>query len=208
MHSSQGGQNIVSKNDVCVSSPVRPIHSSTSSPAISIHEVGHTGVTKTERSGINRLRSEMKQVRRALGARKEVVFLSGLKSESDRNPRHAGYSLLCKGRAIPSVLESEHTLCPDIPEPLTCTHHMLILNVKVLCEHSGKYPSPCLPVARELVIQMDHSHLKSRVAQKVTESSLHQMCPSGETETPLFSTIHRCLFCAHLYLVHSKFLLN
>ncbi|XP_038305489.1 phosphorylase b kinase regulatory subunit alpha, liver isoform isoform X6 [Canis lupus familiaris] len=40
---------------------VRPIHSSTSSPAISIHEVGHTGVTKTERSGINRLRSEMKQ---------------------------------------------------------------------------------------------------------------------------------------------------
>eukprot|EP00071_Canis_lupus_P037738 XP_022271295.1 phosphorylase b kinase regulatory subunit alpha, liver isoform isoform X6 [Canis lupus familiaris] len=41
---------------------VRPIHSSTSSPAISIHEVGHTGVTKTERSGINRLRSEMKQL--------------------------------------------------------------------------------------------------------------------------------------------------
>ncbi|MBZ3882589.1 Phosphorylase b kinase regulatory subunit alpha, liver isoform, partial [Sciurus carolinensis] len=40
---------------------VRPIHSSTSSPAISIHEVGHTGVTKTERSGITRLRSEMKQ---------------------------------------------------------------------------------------------------------------------------------------------------
>ncbi|EPY77134.1 phosphorylase kinase, alpha 2 (liver) isoform 2 [Camelus ferus] len=41
--------------------PMRPIHSSTSSPAISIHEVGHTGVTKTERSGISRLRSEMKQ---------------------------------------------------------------------------------------------------------------------------------------------------
>uniref|UniRef100_A0A3Q1M104 Phosphorylase b kinase regulatory subunit n=1 Tax=Bos taurus TaxID=9913 RepID=A0A3Q1M104_BOVIN len=40
---------------------VRPIHSSTPSPAVSIHEVGHTGVTKTERSGINRLRSEMKQ---------------------------------------------------------------------------------------------------------------------------------------------------
>uniref|UniRef100_F1M1C9 Phosphorylase b kinase regulatory subunit n=1 Tax=Rattus norvegicus TaxID=10116 RepID=F1M1C9_RAT len=40
---------------------VRPIHSSMSSPAISIHEVGHTGVTKTERSGISRLRSEMKQ---------------------------------------------------------------------------------------------------------------------------------------------------
>ncbi|ELW48743.1 Phosphorylase b kinase regulatory subunit alpha, liver isoform [Tupaia chinensis] len=42
---------------------VRPTPPATSSPAISIHEVGHTGVTKTERSGINRLRSEMKQVR-------------------------------------------------------------------------------------------------------------------------------------------------
>ena len=122
MYSSQGGQNIVSKNHVCVSPPVRPIHSSTSSPAISIHEVGHTGATKTERSGINRLRSEMKQVRRALGARKEVVFLSGLHSESERNPRHAGYSLLCKGCATPSVLASEHTPFPDVPEPLTCTH--------------------------------------------------------------------------------------
>lgn len=59
----QGGWCTVSKNCFCVSLPVRPIHSSTSSPAISIHEVGHTGVTKTERSGISRLRSEMKQVR-------------------------------------------------------------------------------------------------------------------------------------------------
>nr|XP_060481429.1 phosphorylase b kinase regulatory subunit alpha, liver isoform isoform X4 [Panthera onca] len=50
------GQTRLSSNGV-----LRPIHSSTSSPAISIHEVGHTGVTKTERSGINRLRSEMKQ---------------------------------------------------------------------------------------------------------------------------------------------------
>ncbi|XP_039221325.1 phosphorylase b kinase regulatory subunit alpha, liver isoform-like isoform X6 [Crotalus tigris] len=40
---------------------VRPLDSSTSSPAISIHEVGHTGATKTERSGITRLKSEMKQ---------------------------------------------------------------------------------------------------------------------------------------------------
>nr|XP_060481304.1 phosphorylase b kinase regulatory subunit alpha, liver isoform isoform X2 [Panthera onca] len=51
------GQTRLSSNGV-----LRPIHSSTSSPAISIHEVGHTGVTKTERSGINRLRSEMKQL--------------------------------------------------------------------------------------------------------------------------------------------------
>ncbi|CAJ0961919.1 unnamed protein product [Ranitomeya imitator] len=40
---------------------VRPIESSVTSPAISIHEMGHTGATKTERTGINRLRSEMKQ---------------------------------------------------------------------------------------------------------------------------------------------------
>ncbi|XP_004401560.1 PREDICTED: phosphorylase b kinase regulatory subunit alpha, liver isoform isoform X4 [Odobenus rosmarus divergens] len=54
---------ILSGKEFGVEKSMRPIHSSTSSPAISIHEVGHTGVTKTERSGINRLRSEMKQVR-------------------------------------------------------------------------------------------------------------------------------------------------
>ncbi|GAB5584458.1 phosphorylase b kinase regulatory subunit alpha [Prionailurus iriomotensis] len=53
---------ILSGKEFGVERSVRPIHSSTSSPAISIHEVGHTGVTKTERSGINRLRSEMKQL--------------------------------------------------------------------------------------------------------------------------------------------------
>uniref|UniRef100_G1PRY6 Phosphorylase b kinase regulatory subunit n=1 Tax=Myotis lucifugus TaxID=59463 RepID=G1PRY6_MYOLU len=53
---------ILSGKEFGVERSMRPIHSCTSSPAISIHEVGHTGVTKTERSGINRLRSEMKQV--------------------------------------------------------------------------------------------------------------------------------------------------
>ncbi|XP_028935529.1 phosphorylase b kinase regulatory subunit alpha, liver isoform isoform X2 [Ornithorhynchus anatinus] len=52
---------ILSGKEFGVERSVRPLHSSTSSPAISIHEVGHTGATKTERSGINRLRSEMKQ---------------------------------------------------------------------------------------------------------------------------------------------------
>ncbi|XP_036030015.1 phosphorylase b kinase regulatory subunit alpha, liver isoform isoform X5 [Onychomys torridus] len=52
---------ILSGKEFGVERSVRPIHSSTSSPAISIHEVGHTGVTKTERSGITRLKSEMKQ---------------------------------------------------------------------------------------------------------------------------------------------------
>ncbi|XP_059942564.1 phosphorylase b kinase regulatory subunit alpha, liver isoform isoform X3 [Mesoplodon densirostris] len=55
---SHGVRGRVGERDV---DKMRPIHSSTSSPAISIHEVGHTGVTKTERSGISRLRSEMKQ---------------------------------------------------------------------------------------------------------------------------------------------------
>uniref|UniRef100_A0A3B4T9I8 Phosphorylase b kinase regulatory subunit n=1 Tax=Seriola dumerili TaxID=41447 RepID=A0A3B4T9I8_SERDU len=32
-------------------------------PAISIHELGHTGATKTERTGIHKLKSEIKQVR-------------------------------------------------------------------------------------------------------------------------------------------------
>ncbi|XP_051840364.1 phosphorylase b kinase regulatory subunit alpha, liver isoform isoform X4 [Antechinus flavipes] len=53
---------ILSGKEFGVERSMRPIHSSASSPAISIHEVGHTGVTKTERSGINRLRNEMKQL--------------------------------------------------------------------------------------------------------------------------------------------------
>ncbi|XP_047392407.1 phosphorylase b kinase regulatory subunit alpha, liver isoform isoform X4 [Sciurus carolinensis] len=59
---------ILSGKEFGVERSVRPIHSSTSSPAISIHEVGHTGVTKTERSGITRLRSEMKQMTRRFSA--------------------------------------------------------------------------------------------------------------------------------------------
>ena len=45
---------------LCVS--VRPIQSTATSPAISIHELGHTGATKTERTGIHKLKSEIKQV--------------------------------------------------------------------------------------------------------------------------------------------------
>lgn len=134
---------------MCVSPPVRPIHSCTSSPAISIHEVGHTGVTKTERSGINRLRSEMKQVRRAVGgdgARREVVSLPGLTPESDRNPGHVGHSLLFVGDEIPSLLESEHT---QISQSYS---HMLILNFNMLCEHSRKHSSSCLPLLLRIAL--------------------------------------------------------
>lgn len=47
---------------ICLCSSVRPIQSTATSPAISIHELGHTGATKTERTGIHKLKSEIKQV--------------------------------------------------------------------------------------------------------------------------------------------------
>ncbi|KAG2456976.1 KPB2 kinase, partial [Polypterus senegalus] len=45
----------------CLFFKVRPFESTATSFAISIHEVGHTGATKTERTGISKLKSEMKQ---------------------------------------------------------------------------------------------------------------------------------------------------
>ncbi|XP_031752610.1 phosphorylase b kinase regulatory subunit alpha, liver isoform isoform X3 [Xenopus tropicalis] len=55
---------ILSGKEFGVERSMRPIESSATSPAISIHEMGHTGATKTERSGINKLRNEMKQMDR------------------------------------------------------------------------------------------------------------------------------------------------
>ncbi|XP_072117004.1 phosphorylase b kinase regulatory subunit alpha, liver isoform-like isoform X2 [Mobula birostris] len=52
---------ILSGKEFGVEKSVRPVDSIGMSPAISIHEVGHTGATKTERAGINKLKSEMKQ---------------------------------------------------------------------------------------------------------------------------------------------------
>uniref|UniRef100_A0A8B9KHW4 Phosphorylase b kinase regulatory subunit n=1 Tax=Astyanax mexicanus TaxID=7994 RepID=A0A8B9KHW4_ASTMX len=40
---------------------LRPLESSTTSPAISIHELGHTGATKTERTGIRKLKIKAKE---------------------------------------------------------------------------------------------------------------------------------------------------
>ncbi|KAJ3592869.1 hypothetical protein NHX12_005207, partial [Muraenolepis orangiensis] len=40
---------------------MRLVQSTATSPAISIHELGHTGATKTERTGIRKLKSEIKQ---------------------------------------------------------------------------------------------------------------------------------------------------
>ncbi|XP_069746352.1 phosphorylase b kinase regulatory subunit alpha, liver isoform-like isoform X2 [Narcine bancroftii] len=52
---------ILSGKEFGVEKSVRPVDSIGISPAISIHEVGHTGATKTERTGINKLKSEIKQ---------------------------------------------------------------------------------------------------------------------------------------------------
>ncbi|XP_045889011.1 phosphorylase b kinase regulatory subunit alpha, liver isoform isoform X4 [Micropterus dolomieu] len=52
---------ILSGKEFGVERSVRPIQSTATSPAISIHELGHTGATKTERTGIHKLKSEIKQ---------------------------------------------------------------------------------------------------------------------------------------------------
>lgn len=52
---------ILSGKEFGVERSLRRMDSSSSSPAISIHEMGHSGATKTERSGITKLKSEMKQ---------------------------------------------------------------------------------------------------------------------------------------------------
>ncbi|CAL8350975.1 unnamed protein product [Merluccius merluccius] len=53
---------ILSGKEFGVERSMRPIQSTATSPAISIHELGHTGATKTERTGIRKLKSEIKQV--------------------------------------------------------------------------------------------------------------------------------------------------
>lgn len=44
------------------------------SPAISIHEVGHVGATKSERAGISKLKSDMKMVSNYLAASTTTSF--------------------------------------------------------------------------------------------------------------------------------------
>ncbi|XP_067896193.1 phosphorylase b kinase regulatory subunit alpha, liver isoform-like isoform X2 [Heterodontus francisci] len=52
---------ILSGKEFGVEKSVQPVDSAAISPVISIHEVGHAGATKTERTGISKLKSEMKQ---------------------------------------------------------------------------------------------------------------------------------------------------
>uniref|UniRef100_A0AAY4C8C3 Phosphorylase b kinase regulatory subunit n=1 Tax=Denticeps clupeoides TaxID=299321 RepID=A0AAY4C8C3_9TELE len=53
---------ILSGKEFGVERSMRPLESTATSPAISIHELGHTGATKTERTGIRKLKSEIKQI--------------------------------------------------------------------------------------------------------------------------------------------------
>uniref|UniRef100_A0A8C0UKZ0 Phosphorylase b kinase regulatory subunit n=1 Tax=Cyanistes caeruleus TaxID=156563 RepID=A0A8C0UKZ0_CYACU len=72
---------ILSGKEFGVERSLRPVDSSSSSPAISIHEMGHSGATKTERSGITKLKSEMKQVRVSANAHQKVqLFWNSLMS--------------------------------------------------------------------------------------------------------------------------------
>uniref|UniRef100_A0A4W4HHJ9 Phosphorylase b kinase regulatory subunit n=1 Tax=Electrophorus electricus TaxID=8005 RepID=A0A4W4HHJ9_ELEEL len=56
---------ILSGKEFGVERSVRPLDSATS-PAVSIHELGHTGATKTERTGIRKLKSEIKRILKEL----------------------------------------------------------------------------------------------------------------------------------------------
>ncbi|XP_042313109.1 phosphorylase b kinase regulatory subunit alpha, liver isoform isoform X4 [Sceloporus undulatus] len=80
---------------------VRPLDSSTSSPAISIHEVGHTGATKTERSGITRLKSEMKQRHRRQSS--DQFFYGG---HSTPSSLHSSRSMRCSSPSSPTSTSS------------------------------------------------------------------------------------------------------
>ncbi|XP_041702757.2 phosphorylase b kinase regulatory subunit alpha, liver isoform isoform X1 [Coregonus clupeaformis] len=53
---------ILSGKEFGVERSMRPMQSSATSPAVSIHELGHTGATKTERTGIRKLKTEIKRL--------------------------------------------------------------------------------------------------------------------------------------------------
>lgn len=89
---------ILSGKEFGVERSMRPIQSTATSPAISIHEIGHTGATKTERTGIHKLKSELQQI------------LSGGQSLSSTvtSPR----STRCSSPSTPSGILSPVSSCP------------------------------------------------------------------------------------------------
>ncbi|XP_026852689.2 phosphorylase b kinase regulatory subunit alpha, liver isoform isoform X2 [Electrophorus electricus] len=86
---------ILSGKEFGVERSVRPLDSATS-PAVSIHELGHTGATKTERTGIRKLKSEIKQ----LDDSRPISIISGSHSTSSNvtSPR----STRCSSPSTPS----------------------------------------------------------------------------------------------------------
>ncbi|XP_016847883.1 phosphorylase b kinase regulatory subunit alpha, liver isoform isoform X5 [Anolis carolinensis] len=92
---------ILSGKEFGVERSMRPLDSTTSSPAISIHEVGHTGATKTERCGITRLKSEMKQRHRKQSS--DQFFYGG---HSTSSSMHSSRSMRCSSPSSPTSTSS------------------------------------------------------------------------------------------------------
>lgn len=90
---------ILSGKEFGVERSVRPIQSTATSPAISIHELGHCGATKTERCGIRKLKTEIKQ-----------IFSSGYSNSSNVTSPH---STRCSSPSTPSGILSPVGLGPQ-----------------------------------------------------------------------------------------------
>ncbi|KAM4796333.1 phosphorylase b kinase regulatory subunit alpha, liver isoform [Rhinophrynus dorsalis] len=106
---------ILSGKEFGVERSMRPIQSTATSPAISIHEMGHTGATKTERSGINRIRSEMKQMDRRFSADDQFMYGHSVSSSiySSRSTRCSSPSsptgtLSPTGSTTPQFIWDDH----------------------------------------------------------------------------------------------------
>ncbi|KAF7669308.1 hypothetical protein LDENG_00212550 [Lucifuga dentata] len=77
---------ILSGKEFGVERSMWPIQSTTASPAISIHELGHTGATKTERTGIHKLKSEIKQIGSGLSMSSNVTSPRSTRCSSPSTP--------------------------------------------------------------------------------------------------------------------------
>ncbi|XP_063068268.1 phosphorylase b kinase regulatory subunit alpha, liver isoform [Engraulis encrasicolus] len=100
---------ILSGKEFGVERSVRPLESTATSPAISIHELGHTGATKTERTGIRKLKSEIKQLD---DSRPGSIYSSSYSISSNvTSPR----STRCSSPSTPSgILSPTGSLDPQL----------------------------------------------------------------------------------------------
>uniref|UniRef100_A0A8C8YEA1 Phosphorylase b kinase regulatory subunit n=1 Tax=Prolemur simus TaxID=1328070 RepID=A0A8C8YEA1_PROSS len=98
---------ILSGKEFGVERSVRPTDSNVS-PAISIHEIGAVGATKTERTGIMQLKSEIKQVefrRLSISAESQLTF--GLCSFLSYSPKSPGTSMTQSSGSFPSTYDHQ-----------------------------------------------------------------------------------------------------